>query len=79
MKLYLVRQTQPESNYFNETIAIFDNLKTAQKLACELNKKYGCGCVFNDKLEFVEFNYDCEPHYYDVETQELNPDIKKYL
>lgn len=79
MKLYLVRQTQPIDYFDQKTIAVFDNLEQAQKLARELNKEYGCGCVFDDNWDFVELDDAENLHYYDIDIQELNPDLQKYL
>lgn len=78
-KLYLVRQTQPIDYYDQKTIAVFDNLEQAQKLARTLNKEYGCGCVFDDNWDFVELDDAENLHYYDIDEQELNPDLQKYL
>jgi hypothetical protein len=79
MKLYLVRQTQPIDYFDQKTIAVFDNLEQAQKLARKLNKEYGCGCVFDDNWDFVELDDAENLHYYDIDIQELNPDLQKYL
>lgn len=76
--VWLVRQTQPSSDYYQYTIAVFDNKEYAVKLARLLNKEYGKGCVFNDVNDFIEVDWenagdDCY-HYYDVECQRINPD-----
>lgn len=78
--VYLVRQTQPVDYYDEKTIAVFDNKAQAEKLARELNKKYGCGCVFDDDWNFIEPGTDYDnQHYYDIDCQEINPDLKKYF
>ena len=79
MKVYLVRQTQPVDYYDEKTIAVFDNKAQAEKLARALNKEHGCGCVFDDDWNFIEPGTDYDNlHYYDIDCQELNPDLKKY-
>lgn len=77
--VYLVRQTQPVDYYDEKTIAVFDNKAQAEKLARALNKEYGCGCVFDDDWNFIEPGTDYDnQHYYDIDCQEINPDLKKY-
>lgn len=77
--IYLVRQTQPIDYYDQKTIAVFDNFEMARDLARKLNKEYGCGCVFDDDWDFVELDDADNLHYYDVDEQELNPDMAKYI
>lgn len=79
MKVYLVRQTQPDNYIDEKTIAVFDNFEMAQELARKLNKEYGYDCLFNDDWDLVEQGCSDNIHYYDVDTQELNPDMAKYL
>lgn len=77
--VYLVRQTQLMDDYNKTTIAVFDNKELAKKLARFLNKKYGTGVVFDDNWDFVEWTCETDNiHYYDVDCQETNPDLKKY-
>ncbi len=79
--VYLVRQTQPVDYYDQKTIAVFDNKAQAEKLARALNKEYGYGVRFDENYDYIEedddYDYD-NIHYYDIDCQELNPDIKKY-
>lgn len=78
-KIYLVRQTQPADYYDQKTIAVFDNYEQARDLARALNKEYGCGCVFNADWDLVELD-DCDNlHYYDVDEQSVNPELKDFL
>lgn len=78
--VYLVRQTQPVDYYDEKTIAVFTDREKAYELARKLNKAYGDGCQFDDDYNFIEpgTDYDSQ-HYYDVDCQELNPDMEKYL
>ena len=77
--VYLVRQTQPAEYYDEKTIAVFDTKEQDEKLACALNKEYGKGCEFDDDGKVIEQVGDYDTwHYYDVDCQELNPDLKKY-
>jgi len=62
MILYAVNQYQPNENYIDRTIAIFDNEITAEKYKRELNKEYG-----NRKSNDNE-----EAHHYWVEDFILN-------
>lgn len=81
--VWLVRQTQPIEEYYQRTIAVYDNEEDARKLAQRLNKCYGRGCEFDEDWDFYqidwehtdEYNY----HYYDIEYQELNPKDSDYL
>jgi hypothetical protein len=79
--VYLVRQTQPEEDYRNTTIYVFTDKRDATKEARKLNKEYGQGCIFNDKGDFVEVDYEDSyvdgVHYYDVEEIIINPIIKE--
>lgn len=78
--VYLVRQTQLMDDYNKTTIAVFDNREKAEKLARALNKEYGTGVVFDDDWNFIEWTCELDDiHYYDVDCQELNPDMEKYL
>lgn len=77
--VYLVRQTQPDEDYRNTTIYVFTDKQDAVKEARKLNKEYGMGCIFSDKGDFIEVDYDDSyvegVHYYDVEEIILNPKI----
>ena len=75
--VYLVRQTQPVDYYDQKTIAVFDNKEQAKKLARALNKKYGRGCTFDENWDFIVEDAD-NLHYYDIDCQEVNPDLEKY-
>lgn len=77
--VWLVRQTEPENDFQNETIGVFTDEQTAINLARKLNQKYGENCVFDNNWDFVEFNYDGDPIYYDVDRQKINPNTKEYL
>ena len=77
--VYLVRQTQPVDYYDEKTIAVFTDKKKAYELARKLNKAYGYGCKFDDDYNFIEPGTDYDnQHYYDVDCQELNPDMNNY-
>ena len=77
--VYLVRQTQLVDDYNKTTIAVFDDREQAEKLARALNKEYGRGCVFDDNWDFVEWTCEIDDiNYYDIDCQEINPDMKKY-
>lgn len=77
--VYLVRQTQPVDYYDQKTIAVFDNKEQAEKLARALNKEYGCGCTFDENWDFIELDDADNLHYYDIDCQEVNPDLNDYL
>ena len=78
MNVYLVRQSQA-IDYMNEkTIAVYDDLQRATDLARALNKEYGKGCRFSAEGDFCEVLDYVSLHYYDVETQTLNPNEKHY-
>ena len=80
--VYLVRQTQPVDYYDQRTIAVFDDENKALELARALNKEYGYGVRFDENHDFVDYDDDYEydnVHYYDIDCQELNPDMNKYL
>lgn len=77
--VYLVRQTQPVDYYEEKTIAVFGDKEKAYELARKLNKAYGCGCVFDGNWDLVELDDGENLHYYDVDCQELNSDMEKYL
>ena len=77
--VYLVRQTQPSEFYDEKTIAVFTDRGKAESLARKLNKAYGHGCQFDDDYNFIEPGTDYgNQHYYDVDCQELNPDLNDY-
>ena len=79
--VYLVRQTQPDDNYNEKTIAVYENKETAVELARQLNKEYGHGVRFDENYDYIEddddYDYDLV-HYYDVESQEVNPNPEDY-
>lgn len=81
--VWLVRQTQPSSDYYQYTIAVFDNKEDAYKLAIKLNREYGKGCEFNEDWSFYQVDWDNAGdenyHYYDVEWQKLNPSPSDFL
>ena len=79
MYIYVVRQTQPACDYQDTAIAAFTNERTATRLARKLNQEYGENCVFDDDWDFVEYDMQGDPHYYDVETIKLNPRLQDYL
>lgn len=72
--LYVVRQTQPSSDYELQTIAIYDDYDNAVELARKLNKEYGNTktCEFNEDWDFVDVLPDIDDitdlHYYDVSS-----------
>lgn len=77
--VYLVRQTQPNADYFRETIAVFTKKADALALARGLNQEYGSGCAFNNNWDFIELGTCEDLQYYDVYVLETNPDIKNFF
>lgn len=78
MKVYLVRQSQAIDSMDEKTIAVYDDYQNATDLARALNKEYGKGCRFTPEGDFCEVLDYVSLHYYDVETQTLNPNKKTY-
>lgn len=80
--VYLVRQTQPEEDYNNYTIAVYTDEQDAIALSRKLNKEYGYGVRFDENYDYVEseddYDYD-NIHYYDVDKKTINPDMNLYL
>lgn len=75
--VYLVKQTQPSSEYYEKTIYVCTDKDEAYRRARELNKDYGNtdSCVFDLDWDFVEMRrdacFECT-HYYEVEAIRLN-------
>lgn len=65
--VYLVKQTQPECDYHNTTVAVYSDKETAKNVARNFNATYGANCVFDENYDFVELNCNGDPHYYTVE------------
>lgn len=74
--VYLVRQTQPSSDYYQKTIYACTEKEDAIDRARELNKQYGKGCIFTEDYDFngVDWEHIAEDcyHYYDVEVLKLD-------
>lgn len=77
--VWLVRQTQPVDDYDQRTIAVFTDKQDALNLARRLNKVYGQNCIFDEDWDLVEYDMQDDPHYYDIECQELNPAPSDFL
>lgn len=77
--VWLVRQTQPSNGYNAYPIAVYDEQRNAVSLARRLNKVYGENCVFDEDWDFVEYDMQDDPCYYDVDCQVVNPDPNNYL
>ena len=77
--VWCVRQTQPADDYDQRTIAVFDNKQDALNLARQLNKVYGQNCIFDKDWDLIEYDMQDDPHYYDTESVQLNPDPSDYL
>ena len=79
-QIFLVRQTQPDEEYYQTTIYVCSKEDEAIRRARELNKRYGCGCIFSDEGDFEEVDYDDSyvdgVHYYDVESMTINEQFK---
>lgn len=70
--VFLVRQTQPEADYWQYTIYVCSDEDEAIRRARELNKTYGKGCKFSPDYDYEEIDWDNvstddDYHYYDVE------------
>lgn len=79
--LYMVRQTQPGAGYDKFTIYIYTNEEDANRVARQLNQKYGANCEFTEEYDFIAENDDIdydEIHYYDVEAIELNQELAPF-
>lgn len=79
--LYMVRQTQPSAGYDKFTIYIYTDEEDANRVARQLNKKYGANCEFTEEYDFIAENDDVDPdeiHYYDVEAIELNKELAPF-
>lgn len=79
--VWAVRQTQPDENLDEKTIAVFDNEEQARDLARQLNKEYGDGVITNEHGDFIAVD-DWEYtglHYYDVKSFKVNPDKRLFL
>lgn len=75
--VYLIKQTQPEEEYYQRTIYVYTDKDEAIKVCRKLNKEYGDHdtCVFNKQGDFVKVNEDYyydDAHYYEVEEMLLN-------
>ena len=80
--VYLVRQNQPMEDYYNYTIAVYDNIQEARTLARKLNKEFGKGCKFtktHDFVSIIDSNVDDDYHYYDIDVQKINPALKDFM
>ena len=79
MIVYMVRQTQPEADLYNYTIAVYDNYTMADFLMKALNKKYSKGVEFDEDYHLMKVkDYDiC--HYYDIKAKTLNPELEQFL
>lgn len=64
MIVYLVKQKQPSSDYFDTTIYVCSTKERAIEYCRKLNKEYGKNCVFDENWDFVDENIDGDPHYY---------------
>ncbi len=79
--LYMVRQTQPCAGYDNFTIYIYTDEEDANRVARQLNQKYGANCEFTEEYDFIAENDDVDPdeiHYYDVEAITLNEELAPF-
>lgn len=77
--VWCVRQTQPADDYDQRTIAVFDNKQDALNLARRLNKVYGQNCIFDEDWDLIEYDMRDDPHYYDIESVQLNPAPSDFL
>lgn len=79
--VWAVRQTQPDENLDEKTIAVFDNEEQARDLARRLNKEYGNGAIINEYGDLVAVDdWECpDLHYYDVKSFKVNPDKRLFL
>lgn len=74
MIVYLVKQTQPSSDYVDKTIYVCSTKKRAQDYARQLNKEYGYGVKFNKDYDFIDVDdsLDYVQHYYTVEAMKID-------
>lgn len=72
MKVYLVKQTQEDTEYQDKTIYVCSTLDKAIDYCQELNKTYGKGCKFSEDYDFLEITDYCTCHYYDWEAIEVD-------
>ena len=80
MIIYMVRQTQPEADLYNYTIAVYDNYAMAEFLMKTLNKKYSQGVEFDgDDYNLMKVKDYDTCHYYDIKAKTLNPDLETFL
>ena len=78
--VWLVNQTQPCADYYERTIAVFDNQQDAVNLARQLNQEYGRNCKFDSDWDYVD--YDCDYdliHCYETECIKINPELKDFF
>lgn len=79
MIIYMVRQTQPEADLYNYTIAVYDNYEMAEFLMTTLNKKYSKGVEFGENYHLMKVKDYDTCHYYDIKAKTLNPDFETFL
>lgn len=75
----MVRQTQPEADLYNYTIAVYDNYAMAEFLMKTLNKKYGKGVEFGEDYNLMKVKDYDTCHYYDIKVKILNPELEQFL
>ena len=76
----MVRQTQPEADLYNYTIAVYDNYAMAEFLMKALNKKYSQGVEFDgDDYHLMKVKDYDTCHYYDIKAKTLNPELETFL
>ena len=63
--IYVVLQTQPEENYFETVIRIYESKEQAETCARNLNKTYGYGCRFNEHGDYEKILSDDAYHFYE--------------
>lgn len=79
MIIYIVRQTQPEADLYNYTIAVYDNYAMAEFLMKSLNKKYSQDVEFDEEYHLIKVKDYDTCHYYDIKAKTLNPELEQFL
>lgn len=75
-EVYVVLQTQPDEDYFEKVIRIYDSEEKAEKCARNLNKSYGYGCKFNEHGDYEEtLSDEGDYHYYEWEARTLDEEV----
>lgn len=73
MKVYLVKQTQPEAYYEDKTIYVCSTKEKARERCRALNKQYGYGAEFSESGDFIKgTDYSEYCHYYDWQCVDVD-------